>query len=110
VAKRQKKMNEEATIWYQIVIENGVKSGSVISLEMPRNSNIGKLKKLVISENVDLKHIPPRKLKVYSNSADFINSTEGPLTVLSTVAGLGLDEDNPLYVVVPQHPHGNYFC
>ena len=94
-------MSEQATtIWYQLVRENGNTMGSSTSVDVPKNFNIDKFRKLVKLENGDLKDIPPRKLVVYKNKEAFELKT--PMKSSSVVAGLGVVEENALYVVVPE--------
>jgi hypothetical protein len=94
-----KKMNE---VWYQMVRANGVKMGDVDRVKLSNGSKIVDFRDAVKEKNGDglLKGISPAQLKVYSNSAAFIRQTEGPLKNSVAVTGVGLDEDNPLYVEV----------
>jgi hypothetical protein len=92
-------MSEQATIWYQLVRENGDKLGSSACItQIP--ANIYLFCEVVKEKNGDLKDIPPRNLKVYANKEAFASKT--PLKSSASVFGLGVDEENALYVVVPE--------
>jgi hypothetical protein len=92
-------MSEQATIWYQLVRENGDKLGSSACItQIP--ANIYLFCEVVKEKNGDLKDIPPRNLKVYANKEALELKT--PMKSSSIVAGLGVDEENALYVVVPE--------
>ena len=100
-------MNEEAIIWYQLVKKNGDKLGSCTSVDVPKNSNIDKFRKLVKLENsTKLSHCDASDLVVYENRAAFeIQNIEErfPLEVDLPLAGLGADVENALWVEVPDH-------
>jgi hypothetical protein len=93
-------MSEQATIWYQLVKENGDKMGSADKVKLFIESDIADFRDAAKEKNGDLKDIPPRNLKVYANKEALELKT--PMKSSSIVAGLGVDEENALYVVVPE--------
>jgi hypothetical protein len=94
------KMNEQATIWYQLVRENGDKLGSIDAIVMKLNSAIFQFRKQVKAENPNkLSHCDASDLVVYRNKEEFASkiSLEEDLAV----SGLGQSKANALYVLVP---------
>ena len=93
----------EIEIYYQLVQSNGdaYKRSSINAVNLKPNANIIHLRRAVKSENSNkLAHIDADQLTVYAAKADLDN--KHPIKMMSTpVKDLGKDEDNAVFVVVP---------
>jgi hypothetical protein len=89
--------------WVQIVDSHGAiyKDSNATRVTVDDDAIVDDLRDAVkVKNSNDLAHIDARNLTVYKNKADLDNKQ--PITRLSTpVKDLGKDEDNAVFVVVP---------